>query len=342
MKVPLLLLVFFSFAVSTLSAHAATLYMDPNSSELKRGDTIVVSVRVDAGDDECLNVVDGVITYTENIQPVDVSRGRSILSMWVEEPVINREARTITFAGGIPNGYCGRIPGDPRLTNNVVDLLFQSPGLQIGSTESGNEVSIDFAPETQILLNDGFGTKANTAFFGAKINLTKDAGNVLTNPWREAIQNDTIPPEQFSISLERTPNAYSDSYFIAFNTTDKQSGIDHYEVIEEPLASKNLFGWGADTAPWITIRSPFVLKDQSLNSTIRVKAIDKAGNEYIAALLPDEENRTFSTENIISISLLGALGALVAGTVVFVFYRRMRAVKRVKNLKTIDTVSEIE
>ena len=32
---------------------------------------------------------------------------------------INKENRTVTFAGGIPNGYCGRVNGDPKLTNII-------------------------------------------------------------------------------------------------------------------------------------------------------------------------------------------------------------------------------
>lgn len=309
-----------------LPAYGATLYMDPGTAELKRGDTMTVSVRLDTDEDECVNVVDSVITYSENIQPVDISRGNSIFSIWVEEPVINKENRTITFAGGIPNGYCGRIPGDPRLTNNVVDLQFQSPGLQIGSSQSGNLASIDFLPETQVLLNDGFGTLAPTSFFGAKIELTKEAGGSQLNPWRDTITNDTIPPEKFSISLEQTTNAFSNSYFIVFNTTDKQSGIDHYEVIEEPLDSKNLFGWGAETAPWIEAKSPYVLDDQSLNSTIRVRALDKAGNEYIASFVPDETKRTVSTDNMFIIGgLIGLLALLIGiGVVLTVLYRRRK------------------
>ena len=96
MKISLGVFFFLSpFFFLSLSAHAATLYMSPSEAELKRGDSVTVSVRLDAGEDECINVVDGVISYTENIQPVDISRGQSILSMWVEEPVINKENRTI-------------------------------------------------------------------------------------------------------------------------------------------------------------------------------------------------------------------------------------------------------
>ncbi len=330
--------VFFVAGAQAPQAHAASLYMDPASTTLKRGDTMKVSVRIDAGNDECINVVDAVISYTENIQPVDISRGSSILSMWVEEPVINKENRTITFAGGIPNGYCGRIPGDPRLTNNIVDLLFASPGLQIGSSESGNEVSIEFAPETRVLLNDGFGTTASTTFFGAHIHLTREAGNEVLNPWLEAIENDNIIPEKFSIGIERTTNAYSNDYFITFNTTDKQSGIDHYEVIEEPLDSKNLFGWGASTAPWITAQSPYVLDDQSLNSTIRVKAIDKAGNEYIAILVPEEGKRSLSFANkvIIGGGVLLLIVLLIGGYVAFRWYKRRKLVQHTDATITTD------
>jgi hypothetical protein len=320
------------------TADAASLYMDPNLTELKRGDTVVVSVRLDTDEGECVNVVDGVITYSENIVPVDTSRGNSIFSLWVEEPVINKENRTITFAGGIPNGYCGRIPGDPRLTNNVVDLLFQSPGLQIGATESGNQASINFAPETHVLLNDGFGTVVQPQFFGSQILLSKEAGSQVINPWQDAVVNDQIPPEKFSITLERTTNAFSNKYFITFNTTDKQSGIDHYEVIEEALDSKNLFGWGAETAPWVTAKSPYVLDDQSLNSTIRVRALDKAGNEYIATFIPEENKRTFSYENtlIIGIGVAVALFVLL-GAVLAVFLVRKR-----RNKKTEGGEGEIE
>lgn len=323
-----------------VNAEAATLYMDPHEGLLQRGDTMVVSVRLDNDEEECVNVVDAVITYSENIQLVDTSRGNSILSLWVEEPVIDKANRTVSFAGGIPNGYCGRIPGDPRLTNNVIDLLFQSPGLQIGQTESGNIAQIEFASESHVLLNDGFGTASAPQLFGASILLTKEAGANLENPWQEAIANDVFPPERFSITLERTENAFSNKYFITFNTTDKQSGINHYEVIEEPLDSKDFFGWGAETAPWVKAKSPYVLDDQSLNSTIRVRAIDKAGNEYIATYVPSEDMRTMSQEDLymyIAFAFAAVLVLAIFATVVFILLRR----RRKKQDAEADVVEEI-
>jgi hypothetical protein len=327
----------FYFCVA-FSAHASSLYMDPNQAELKRGDTIKISVRLDTDEGECVNVVDSVVTYSENIQPIDTSRGSSILSLWVEEPVIDRDNRTISFAGGIPNGYCGRIPGDPRLTNNVIDLLFQSPGLQIGSDGSGNQAAIGFAPETHVLLNDGFGTAAAPQLFGTSILLTREAGSSVQNPWQESVNNDTIPPEKFSIALERTPNAFSNRYFITFNTTDKQSGVDHYEVIEEALDTKNLFGWGAETAPWIKAKSPYILDDQSLNSTIRVRAIDKAGNEYIATYIPEEGIRTLSEDNMMIYAFLAGAGILLVAVLVAILI----ALRSSRRKKVIEVKKETE
>lgn len=310
--------------VSAAYSEAATLYMDPNQAEVKRGDTIMVSVRLDTGDEECVNAIDGVIKYTENIEPIDVSRGSSILSVWVEDPKIDKVNHTITFAGGIPNGYCGRIPGDPGLTNTLVDILFMSPGLQVGSTESGNVARIEFADETRILLNDGFGTDASRQLFNAELILTREAGSQQQNEWLGIINSDDQPPEDFTISLERTQNAFSNKYFIVFNTTDKQSGLAYYEVMEEPSEFRHMFMWGRADAPWKQVRSPYVLEDQSLNSTIRVRAVDKTGNEYLATLVPDEASRGIPTEfYVIGAAIATALILLC----VFVFFA-VRALSR--------------
>ena len=312
------------------NVHAATLYMDPNQAELKRGDTALVSLRIDTDEEECINAIDAVVKYTENIEPIDVSRGSSILSVWVEDPVINKEKRTITFAGGIPNGYCGRIAGDPKLTNTLADIMFMSPGMTVGSTESGNVATISFGDETRVLLNDGYGTEASRKVFGTEFLLSRDAGPEVENNWLTIVNNDHQPPEDFTISLERTTNAFSNKYFIVFNTTDKQSGVASYEVMEEPLELRNLFMWGRADAPWKTVRSPYVLEDQSLSSTIRVRAIDKAGNEYVAVLEPDSASRTLPRELYIAGALLAAgVFILLIGIFLLVrFWHRRR--KRIK------------
>ncbi len=290
---------FLSFFFVVPAVNAATLYIDPASATLARGDAITVSVRldVDEASGECVNAVDGVLHYDDAITPVDISVGKSIFPVWVESPVINQDEHTITFAGGIPNGYCGRVQGDPNLTNTLVELIFRSPGQPQNPDIKTADVTFD--PATTAYLNDGSGTKAQLRMLGTAFTLSADMGTQVTDAWSGAVADDSFPPEDFSISLERDLTTFGGKYYIVFNTTDKQTGLSHYEVIEESLADSKLFRWGAATTPWQEVRSPYVLKDQSLKRVVRVKAVDKAGNEYITTLTPDKSLQTFSMHDLI-------------------------------------------
>ncbi len=299
---------FLVIVLGATKAEAASLYIDPAFPKLQMGDAVELSVRLDTNEaeEECINAVDAVIRYSENLAPVDVSIGDSIFSVWVEQPKIDKQNRTITFAGGVPNGYCGRVPGDPRLTNSIAKLIFRAPGFTIGAAAGTSTATVEFLPETMAYLNDGFGTKADLAMFGASIEMGDKPGAELVDPWREAVVTDTIGPAPFSITIEKIPNE-NGKYYAIFNTTDKQTGIDQYQVMEEPIEDRFSFNWGRADAPWVTTRSPHLLKDQSLNSTIYIKAIDKAGNEYIATLVPEQAMSTVPVENVVLYGVLGFL-----------------------------------
>ncbi len=320
-----------AFFMTTSVAESATLYMDPGVATLYRGDAITASVRImpDSQSGECINVIDAVIKYSDNIQPVDVSVGKSIFNVWVEPPIINKEDRTITFAGGIPNGYCGRVEGDPRLTNIVAEIIFRSPGMQVGGSD-GTEVKIDFGEETRVFLNDGQGTEATLVALGATYTLEKGAGaSGIIDNWRESVRADDVPPEQFSIDLQKDDAGinYNGKYFIVFSTSDKQTGISHYEIMEEPVLQFSQFSWGGVGVPWIRVdQNVYVLEDQSLNSIIRVKAIDKAGNEYIATYIPEESKQTLSRNELYTYILITVMVVLfvVVLIMLIVYVRRRR------------------
>lgn len=313
-------------------ASAATIYLDPGVATLNRGDAITLSVRLmpDSTTGECINAVDAVITYTDNIQPVDVSIGRSIFSVWLEEPVINKDNHTITFAGGIPNGYCGRVEGDPRLTNVIADIVLRSPGMQVGGS-SDSQVVVEFGSETQALLNDGEGTMAPLTTLGATLTLSKEAGAELVDVWRETVRADSLPPQEFSITLTKDDVAFSGKHFIVFGTSDKQTGISYYEVMEEQVLEFSQFKWGGVGVPWVRATSPYVLEDQTLNSIIRVKAVDKAGNEYVATYIPDESMQTISRNEVYTYSFFAGLGLIVLISIVVVLFwwKRRQRVKEV-------------
>lgn len=319
---------------------AASLYLDPAYSSLNRGDAIKVAVRLDTDEaqGECVNAVDAVIRYSENIEPVDISTGNSIFSIWVESPKINKEERTVTFAGGVPNGYCGRVIGDPKLSNIITEIIFRSPGFIVGAPATDeNKATIDFIKENSVVyLNDGQGTSFSPAVYGASIDLSNSLGSAISNPWRDEVNSDSQPPTEFAISLQKDDTAFARKWFIVFNSNDKQTGIDHYEVMEEPISQFGTFRWGEAVAPWTIERSPYVLKDQTLNSIIRVKAVDKSGNEYISTLIPDDANRTLSFSFVLVVVVFAALLLLII-SILFVAIRR--AWKKAKTNQT-EAVSE--
>jgi len=307
------------------SAHGALLYLDPMEADIYRGDTVTLSLRIDVDPDECINTIDGVIKYDPAVRAVDVSRGSSILSLWVESPNINESERTITFAGGIPGGYCGRVAGDPGLTNEIVKLIFRSPGFAVGGNDA-KQARVWIDEMTQVYLHDGQGTRAPLETQNALIRLYDTAGSVQTDEWASEVRMDIDPPTNFLITLTKDDTAFSGRYFITFNTTDKQSGISHYEVMEEPFSEFYTFKWGRANAPWIRAESPYVLLDQTLNSTIRVKAVDKAGNERIEVLVPDVAQRSLSQDRLISLILIGFAVVLVVGLIAFAFWKRSKKV----------------
>ncbi len=302
---------------------AALLYFDPADATVYRGDTVTLSLRIDTDEGECINTIDAVVNYEPSIKAVDVSRGDSILNIWVENPVIDEKAHTITFAGGIPGGYCGRIPGDPSLTNVVANIVFQSPGFVIGGGDNqSGRIWLD--DKSQVFLHDGYGSNANLRLQEAKISLTPNAGSEYSDTWKKEVDADTIVPSDFVITLNKDDVAFSGEYFITFNAIDKQSGIDHYEVMEEPISEFDSFKWGRADAPWIEAESPYVLKDQSLNSTIRVRAIDKAGNERNEVLIPDNALRSMSQDAMIVWAISISIGVLSTVLIVYLLWRRRR------------------
>ena len=322
-------------------SQAATLYIDPSTASLNRGDAIKVAIRLDTDESsgECINAIDGVISYSDSIILVDISTGKSIFPIWVEAPVINKDKHTITFAGGIPNGYCGRVQGDPNLTNVLVELVFRAPGLQIGGGKDVSSATVNFTDQTTAYLNDGKGTKANLRTLGTSFSLSNKIGNEIIDPWLLEVKDDNILPEEFTINLERDDKTFGAKYYIVFNTTDKQTGLSHYEVIEETTKQANLFDFGAANAPWETSRSPYVLKDQRLNSIIRVKAIDKAGNEYIATLQPDDVMKpkvylTYQVQLGLFIAIVSLL-VLVSSLFLWKIIRRVRRNNKIKSNKNL-------
>lgn len=283
MKIKLFLfsVFYFLFFISSASA-AVSVFLDPENIFVNPGGTFVANIRIDTGGD-CVNAIDGKVTFDNAaLKAVDFGRGQSLISLWIAPPKIDQKNGAISFSGGIPGGYCGRVSGDPGLTNILGKVVFSPLASQNLTTR------IDFSPDSEVLLNDGAGTKADVSYRGAQVVIETGAG--AQDDWLSDIRSDTVAPEDFTIELDREPLAYDGKYFIAWSTADKQSGIDHYEVLETnpwKFGFFNFLGVGEKRTFWTRAESPYVLRDQNLRSKIMVKALDKIGNERVAEFNPE-------------------------------------------------------
>lgn len=320
------------------SAQAATLYIDPTMSETGQGGSVVMAVRLDTTNEQCINAVDAVLTFDESLQVADISIGNSIFPIWIQPPVYDNTTHTISFAGGLPNGYCGRIPGDPALTNILTEIVFRTPA----NAPEGSIYPVRFTENAAAYLNDGQGTRIAVDTQDADIAVAGTYDALSDEAWRDRVLADSDAPEDFSVVLSRTNNAFQGKYFITFSTTDKQTGIDHYEVMEQPLDQFNFFNFGAATAPWQEVVSPYVLDDQSLNSTIFVKAVDKAGNEYIATLVPDEELRGVNVGMMVFYGAIAVVGVLLLGLLFAWWFVRRTHQRELASVQRVEQYDDIE
>ena len=264
----------------------AVLYIDPEEGTISSEQMFSVNVRID-NQDECLNVFDVKLYYpSDMIEATSVSRGRSILSLWTQEPVIDNKKGEISFTGGVPGGYCGRVSGDPELTNVLVTVIFQP---LIGEDFSG-ETEIRFDDKSAVLLSDGQGTFAETRFIDAIYEVGEEA-TVHAEEWLELLREDGRPPVSFDVILMQDESVYDGKYYIAFSTTDKGSGLSHYEVKEEDIDREGFLRGSKKEANFERAKSPYLLRDQTLNSKITVRAVDNAGNHSVAYLIPDDDLR---------------------------------------------------
>jgi len=281
----------------TSPVKAATLYLDPPQAVIGPNDVIEVKVKIGVGSNECVNTVQVGLTFpSDTLELKDFNSGDSLLSLWAPDgkpdqaamPDINKAGKII-FAGGIPGGYCGVIPGDAGESNVLGSLIFTAK-----KPIAIHQAKIDFSPETKAYLNDGSGSEATINTQGAVLTIDENA-QTATDTWAAEIAADKISPEPFTIEIDNSPHIADGRYFVVFSTVDKQTGVDHYEVLEaktDDLQAKTESAWEKffrqifnikEPLPpaWVKATSPYILKDQSLKSVIKVKAVDRAGNERI-------------------------------------------------------------
>ena len=335
-----------------LFAQGARLYLEPANGQYHRGDTFIAEVKLDTESEE-INTAQVNLTFPQNLlEVVDFSEGNSILTLWPEEPSFSNQNGQISFSGGVPNGY----QGTDGLLGKIIFRV-------VSRSVSRGFAEVVFQDDSQVLLNDGFGTPAKLSFRegsyeiierpkelpvisskthpdqnkwyksttlylhwdlveGAEYSylLSRDSlaepdetpdkpegeliwmgdmkydfekegdgiyyfslrQKLLGEDWQKEVSHframiDATPPEEFKPEIGKAPAVFEGKYFLSFATIDRMSGVAHYEISETRNQKQEA---------WKVGESPYLLEDQGLRSIIKVKAVDKAGNERIAEYLP--------------------------------------------------------
>ncbi len=302
----ILIFVFSLFAFH--QAEAAKLFLERVGSQEESfsvGEAVQVDLKLDTRE-QSVNALKCKIFFPVDLVSLKgISQADSIVSYWVSSPE-EKQSGEIVFSGIVPGGYNGA-------EGQVLSFEF------LAMNEGFAQVRIE---EEKVLLNDGKGTELGTILFGLSLDIGPANSSDATEEQAPVIFNDNTPPEQFAPAVSRHDDMFDGQWFVSFYARDDNLGIDHYEIIES--AKRLNFEEGSSEGfDWTETESPSFLKDQDLKSHIYVKAVDKAGNETIAAVEPQERSLLLSNSSSLYIKWAVVL-FIVLIIVIIVIRKKLR------------------
>lgn len=219
------------------------------------GDEFTVLVYMDTP--VAINAVQGALQYdSANLHVTGVEHGTSFATYWVIPPALPDSPGTIPFVGGLPTpGYVG--------SGGVVMSVTMK-------ADQAGDATLALKADSIALLNDGSATEAELILTSNTVTIHDGAEAICVG--REPLtvtSTDVTPPLPFVIEITRTENAFSGDYFASFHTTDAQSGVAYYEVMETSTFH---------VAGWHRAGSPYRLATQAGDVQLGVRAVDNAGN----------------------------------------------------------------
>ena len=262
----LFLLIPFYFTPS--QCKASSMLFTSSSDVVQKGDLVKVNLYLETGGDT-INAAEAQLAFPGDLLAVsDISFSGSVLNFWPEEPHLIKDG-IISFSGVTPGGFSS---ADKNLLFSVVFKAIKEGTANLGLQNAS------------ALEDDGAGTPSSLSLGSYSIKITTQASVGSTNDTNKFLadldpSNDKELPESFIPLVGSSPDMFGGKYFLVFTTSDKQSGIDHYEVQESRNNSSK------DNA-WVETQSPYVLLDQTLHSFIFVRAFDKAQNVRMETVYP--------------------------------------------------------
>lgn len=265
------------FALCPLVARGAEIRVATNKVALRVNEQFLADVIIHTA--ESLNAIEGMLAFPADALAVrEIRDGNAVVNFWLEKPHLVSDG-VIVFSGITPGGFNGP-------NNLVFSVIFEAKKSGVTPLE---------LRAIKALLNDGVGTETPLATHDAVVSVAPGDSNI-----RKEILADVEPPEDFSPVIAQDPTLFDGKRFLVFATQDKKSGMSHYAVRE------GWWGW------FRAAESPYLLKHQSLDKKIFVKAIDNVGNERVAVVNARQYTPWYRQYVVISVLLsLMVLGFLL-------------------------------
>lgn len=289
-------LALYGASLSTIASAATLHIIKHDQSGVDDKKVTVVQVRVDTKDAKVQGIEGGIKT---NIKNSRITHTNDTVPLWLEQPQLAvGSPGGVVFSGVIPGGVAGDFP----LFTIVAAPAEADPVVSIGPLTLISYNQNENGSTTQILIPE------------TTVRLQKNDG---PDVYREPVVVDEIPPEAFKPELQKSPDAAHGMWLLSFFATDKQSGIDYYQVRE------------GDTE-WQTTTSPYQIKDQSFKSFLAVKAVDRAGNIRIIEITAQQKENAMKSSSRAALIHKNILFGIVILIVLWILQKIVRIVWRKK------------
>jgi hypothetical protein len=207
-----LIFVLFIFVLPFCS-NATTLFIAPQSKEVKVGDTFYVLLDVDS-QGLAINAATADITFDNNLLSVQsVGFSNSIFTIWPEEPSYSNINGKVHFSGGIYS------PGWLGSAGPILRITFKAKAVGQAKLAVTN---------ASVLANDGIGTNVLNNHFDSIINIEKalpviekqisDIKTVSTSTAEKEIEISTIP------IINNLPDQLMEGTALSFNVSSAYGG----------------------------------------------------------------------------------------------------------------------
>ncbi len=225
-----------------------------------RGLPIQITVSVQSRS-EPINAMQGTILFPTRMLTVEQIRlTNSIIRYWQHAPNADASTGHISFTGGLPTpGFQGE--------NGTLFTIIARP------TAVG-EFLISSGPKSIILANDTKGTILNTQ--QAELLVSSQEQTYPEENQTPIQPEDRTPPTQLELRVGKDFHLFNNKWFAAFQASDAESGIDHYEIAET-----NTQATYPTEQEWTRTQSPYILHNQTKRGRVFLKAVDKSGNSAV-------------------------------------------------------------